>query len=144
MKDYNASFSQTGSLMRQLSELQVNTNEGTIGVVIEGLVPGTTYTVEIQAVNGAMRNNGLGMASESDTGVTESGKCTDFSSLFNKYVCMGLDTSNILLLFYPLVPPPPPPPPEPVVTPPLELVDEEPRTVIIPFPQFSTMNGQIR
>ena len=60
----------------------MNTNEGTIGVVIEGLVPGTTYTVVIQAVNGAMRNNGLGMASEPDTGITESGKCTDFNSLF--------------------------------------------------------------
>ena len=63
--------------MRQLSALQMNTNEGTIGVVIEGLVPGTTYTVLIQAVNGAMRNSGLGMASEADTGVTENGKCTD-------------------------------------------------------------------
>ena len=85
MKNYNASFSQIGSLMRQLSALQMNTNEGTIGVVIEGLVPGTTYTVVIQAVNGAMRNNGVGMASESDTGVTESGKCTNFNSLFNVY-----------------------------------------------------------
>ena len=142
MKDYNASFSQTGSLMRQLSALQMNTNEGTIGVMIEGLVPGTTYTVVIQAVNGAMRNNGVGMASEPDTGVTESGKCTDFNSLFNKYyafICIG----NIHF-YFPLDPPPRPPPPEPVVTPPLELVDEEPRTVIIPLPQFSTMNGQIR
>ena len=52
--------------------------------MIEGLVAGTTYTVVIQAVNGAMRNSGLGMASEADTGVTESGKCTDFNSLFNK------------------------------------------------------------
>ena len=50
----------------------------------------------------------------------------------------------IIHFYFPLVPPPPPPPPEPVVTPPLELVDEESRTVIIPLPQFSTMNGQIR
>ena len=74
MKDYNASFSQTGSLMRQLSELQMNTNEGTIEVMIEGLVPGTTYTVVIQAVNGEMRNNGLGMVSELVTATTDSGK----------------------------------------------------------------------
>ena len=84
MKAYNASFSQTDSLMRQLSELQMNTNGNTIGVMIEGLVPGTTYTVVIQAVNGAMRNNGLGMGSEPDTGGTVSGKCTDFNSLLNK------------------------------------------------------------
>ena len=74
VKDYNASFTQTGSLMYQLSALQMNTNEGTIGVVIEGLVPGTTYTVVIQAGNGAMRNNGLGMASEPVTATTDSGK----------------------------------------------------------------------
>ena len=74
VKDYNASFSQTGSFMRQLSELQVNTNEGTIGIVIEGLVAGTTYTVVIQAVNGAMRNNGVGMASDPATATTDSGK----------------------------------------------------------------------
>ena len=72
--DYNASFSQAGYFVRQLSELQMNTNEGTIEVVIEGLVPGTTYTVVIQAVNGAMRNNGLGMASEPVTATTDSGK----------------------------------------------------------------------
>ena len=59
--DYNASFSQAGNFIRQLSALQMNTNEGTIGVVIEGLVPGTTYTVVIQVVNGATRNNGLGI-----------------------------------------------------------------------------------
>ena len=88
MKDYNASFSQTGSLMRQLSELQMNTNEGTIEVMIEGLVPGTTYTVVVQAVNGAMRNNGAGMASEADTGVTESGKCANFNSLSILCLCM--------------------------------------------------------
>ena len=74
VKDYNASFSQTGSLMRQLSALQMNTNEGTIGVVIEEFVPGTTYSVVIQAVNGAMRNNGLGMASDLVTATTDSGK----------------------------------------------------------------------
>ena len=72
--DYNASFSQAGNFIRQLSALQMNTNEGTIGVVIEGLVPGTTYTVVIQVVNGAMRNNGLGMASEPVTATTDSGK----------------------------------------------------------------------
>ena len=72
--DYNASFSQVGNFVRQLSALQMNTNEGTIEVVIEGLVPGTTYTVVIQAVNGAMRNNGLGIASEPVTATTDSGK----------------------------------------------------------------------
>ena len=60
--------------MRQLSALQMNTNEGTIGVVIEEFVPGTTYSVVIQAVNGAMRNNGLGMASDLVTATTDSGK----------------------------------------------------------------------
>ena len=73
--DYNATFSQTGNFVRQLPALQMNTNEGTIGVVIEGLVAGTTYTVVIQAVNGAMRNNGLGMASDLITATTDSGKC---------------------------------------------------------------------
>ena len=65
----------TGNFVRQLPALQMNTNEGTIGVVIEGLVAGTTYTVVIQAVNGAMRNNGLGMASDLITATTDSGKC---------------------------------------------------------------------
>ena len=67
--DYNASFSQAGNFV-----LQVNTNEGTFGVVIEGLVSGTTYTVVIQAVNGAMKNSGLGMASNPVTATTDSGK----------------------------------------------------------------------
>ena len=63
VKDYNTSFSVSGNFT-----LQANT------VVIEGLVPGTTYKVLIQAVNGATRNNGLGMASDPVTATTDSGK----------------------------------------------------------------------
>ena len=58
-------------------------NEGTIGVVIKGLVPGTTYTVVVQAVNGAMRNNGLGMASEPVTATTDSGNSSLDLSKYN-------------------------------------------------------------
>lgn len=47
---------------------------GVVRGVVGGLVPGTRYVVTVQAVNGALRNNGVGVASDPAIGVTDIGK----------------------------------------------------------------------
>ena len=47
---------------------------GVVRGVVEGLIPGTRYVVTVQAINGAVRNNGVGMLSEPVTVTTDSGK----------------------------------------------------------------------
>ena len=55
-----------------LSALQVD--GGVVRGVVEGLVPGSRYVVIVQAINGAVRNNGVGVASDPVTITTDSGK----------------------------------------------------------------------
>jgi cytochrome c biogenesis protein CcdA len=69
-KFYDEDFSQSDSVTRILSELQIT--GGVIRGVVENLTPGTTYTVTVAGVNGATRNGGEGMMSSSAAGTTRS------------------------------------------------------------------------
>ena len=42
---------------------------------MEGLTPGTTYTVDVAAINQAVNQDGIGETSASVTALTDSSKC---------------------------------------------------------------------
>ena len=58
-----------------MSELVVGEGGGARrGVVMEGLTPGTTYTVSVAAINGAVDGDGVGIESATATALTDSSK----------------------------------------------------------------------
>lgn len=71
-QSYDASFSQKGVLTYNVSQLQVDGS--VVRGVIDKLVPATAYLVTVQAVNGAMKDGGVGMQSEPATVFTYSGR----------------------------------------------------------------------
>ena len=61
-KSYDMAFSESEVLVLNLSELQMG--GGVARGVVESLTPGTTYIVSVAGVNGAARNDGLGVSSD--------------------------------------------------------------------------------
>ena len=72
-KSYDTTFSESDVRLFNISDLQVE--GGVVRGVLDGLTPGTTYMVTVEAVNGAVRGNGVGMPSDpAAVGNTESGQ----------------------------------------------------------------------
>ena len=69
MRLFNASFSHRG----QISLLPV-TEGGVVRGVVRELFPGTRYNLTVSAVNGAMRQGGVGVSSALVTSLTDSSK----------------------------------------------------------------------
>ena len=135
-KSYDTAFSDDEILVFNLFELYLG-GGGVVRGVVENLTPATTYVVSVAGVNGATRNNGLGMSSDTFQMDTLTGEC-----LSKEHRCR-----NYLVIVHPCLSPDPPPPPEIsdiTITPPASIVDSDIRTVAIPLPVFSTINGPIR
>ena len=67
------SFSESGVRTFNIPDLEVT--GGVVRGVLDRLTPGTTYMVTVEAVNGAVRGNGVGMPSDpAAVGNTESCK----------------------------------------------------------------------
>ena len=73
-KSYDTAFSDDEVLVFNLFELYLG-GGGVVRGVVENITPATTYVVSVAGVNGAARNNGLGMSSDTFQMDTLTGEC---------------------------------------------------------------------
>ena len=77
-KTYNDSFFHGGEISYLISQLVIE--GGVVRGVVGELFPGTRYDLRVAAVNGGMRNNGIGTVSTTVTALTDSSELTSESN----------------------------------------------------------------